>query len=969
MDIEGLSDIIVQTVREPMLVLDAELRVQLANHSFYSTFLVTPEQTLGKLIYELGNRQWDIAALRKLLDDFLSTDGNFEDYLVEHDFPDIGRRAILLNARRLHDGDDTTKLILLVFEDVTERRRAERQFQASDERGRMALDSAQLGTWHVHPSTKAFTCDQRFRDIFGVPDAQWLDYEPVIAIMHPDDQSRVREAVAAATRPDNPVRYDIEYRIVHPNGSIRWVHAKGRANFTDASQSEIKLVSFDGTVGDITERKRAELLIQCQKQSLELLVKGEPIEQVLDFLARSMESQSQGKFLVAIHLMESDGYHFGYVAAPSLPASYALATKGMDARLNLGACSSAVMAREPTVVRDFVAEKRWPAFTAEVISLGLRGCFTTPIVSSQGDQKILGTFAIYYREPRDPSPHDRQLVDLVTHTVALAIDRKQAEHALRLAEKGVRASEIRYRRLFESAHDGILILDLKTRLITDVNPFLLELLDYPRAHFIGKELWEIGVFRDKDQSQAAMREVYENASIRFENMPLQDRNGRLHAVEIVANMYEEDHHPVIQCNIRDIGERVRFEKERAALLANEQTSRLEAEAANRAKDMFLATLSHELRTPLTAILGWAVLLRSAPTNEKVVKEAALTIERNAKMQAQLIEDVLDVSRIVSGKLRLEMRSSELSRIIEDAVASVQPAADAKNIHIGVKVIPGASPLVCDAGRIQQVIWNLLTNAIKFSPKFGHIRVLVERANSMARITIQDSGEGISPEFLPHVFERFRQSDGTSTRKHGGLGLGLSIVLHLVELHGGTIDVQSDGPGQGATFIINLPIRALIDDEAASDGTASRGGLVVPDAAVAGGPAIVRLNGLRVLVADDEPDARNVIKAALEHAGATVAVADSASAALKLLADVHPHVIVSDISMPVQDGYELMKQIRSMGVGYSGRDLPAVALTAYARTEDRRRALLAGFQMHVAKPVDPNELAEVVASLAGRTGLS
>jgi CheY-like chemotaxis protein len=336
-------------------------------------------------------------------------------------------------------------------------------------------------------------------------------------------------------------------------------------------------------------------------------------------------------------------------------------------------------------------------------------------------------------------------------------------------------------------------------------------------------------------------------------------------------------------------------------------------------------------------------------------------------RSQLIEDVLDVSRIVSGKLRLEMRSSELSRIIQDAIASVQPAADAKDIHIGIEIVPGASQIVCDAGRIQQVIWNLLSNAIKFSPRAGDIGVLVERANSMARITIRDSGEGISPEFLPHVFERFRQSDGTSTRKHGGLGLGLSIVRHLIELHGGTVEVQSAGLGQGAAFIINLPIRAVIDEQAGGDGTASAGHLAAPD--VAGASAVVRLHGLRVLVVDDESDARNVIKAPLEHAGASVAAADSAATALKMLTDLHPHVVVSDISMPVRDGYELMKQIRSMGVGYGGRDLPAIALTAYARSEDRRRALVAGFQMHVAKPVDPNELAEVVASLAGRTGLS
>ena len=542
--------------------------------------------------------------------------------------------------------------------------------------------------------------------------------------------------------------------------------------------------------------------------------------------------------------------------------------------------------------------------------------------------------------------------------------------ARKRTQKAMATSELRYRRLFETAHDGILILDVLERKITDVNPFMLDLLDYSREDFIGKELWEIGVFADKAESQAAMRKLNDEGSIRFENRPLQSRNGRTHPVEIVANVYRENGHDVIQCNVRDVSERQRFEDERAALLANEQASRLEAESANRAKDTFLATLSHELRTPLNAILGWAVLLRNDSGDEAAVREAADVIERNARVQTQLIEDVLDVSRIVSGKLRLEMKGCDLSKIIEDAVASVQSAADAKQVKIEVLVITGAHASFCDAGRIQQVIWNLLSNAIKFSPNVGDIDVLVERANSMTRISITDQGEGIAPDFLPHVFERFRQSDGSSTRKHGGLGLGLSIVKNVVELHGGTVSVQSEGLGKGATFIVNLPIRAL--SAAPAVGTEGEGELAPAELAALGideSHPLIRLDGLRVLVVDDEPDARNVIRRSLERAGATVAAADSAAAALDLMETVKPHILVSDISMPAMDGYELMKQIRAMGAGYNGREMPAIALTAYARTEDRRRALIAGFQMHVAKPVDPNELTEVVASLAGRTGLA
>ena len=375
----------------------------------------------------------------------------------------------------------------------------------------------------------------------------------------------------------------------------------------------------------------------------------------------------------------------------------------------------------------------------------------------------------------------------------------------RRAEKSLKSSELRYRRLFEAAHDGILLLHSETHLINDVNPFMLELVDQPREYFIGRALWQIGIFPDAAANDLAMQQLHARGSHRFNDVDLKDRNGRPHPVEIVANLYHEDDHRVIQCNLRDVSERKRAERERQAMLANEQSLRIEAEAANRAKDTFLATLSHELRTPLTAILGWSVLLRSAATENEAVIEAAAVIERNARMQQQLIEDVLDVSRIVSRKLRLEMKHAELSKIIEDAVAAVQQAADAKDIKIDVHLISGASPIICDANRIQQVIWNLLTNAIKFSPRIGDIDVLVERVGSTARITVTDQGEGISAEFLPYVFERFRQQDGTSTRKHGGLGLGLSIVRQLVEMHGGSVSVESEGLGQGATFIVNLPV--------------------------------------------------------------------------------------------------------------------------------------------------------------------
>lgn len=528
----------------------------------------------------------------------------------------------------------------------------------------------------------------------------------------------------------------------------------------------------------------------------------------------------------------------------------------------------------------------------------------------------------------------------------------------RTLQQSLELSEVRYRRLFEAAHDGILILNASTRKIVDVNPFILELLEYPRVHFIGKELWEIGIFRDKAASQRAIEALQEKGAIRFENLPLQDRNGHRHPVEIVANIYQEGAESVIQCNIRDIGERVRFEREREALLVNEQASRMEAEAANRSKDLFLATLSHEVRTPLNAILGWAAILRSGECDKADLKEGMEVIERNCRAQAQLIDDVLDVSRIVSGKLQLQIVHCELAEVIRAAIDVVRPAAETKGVRIETVLDLEASHVSCDQVRMQQVVWNLLTNAIKFTPQGKIVRIALARERSTAQIQVTDEGQGISAGFLPYVFERFRQADSSTQRKFGGLGLGLSIVKHLVEMHGGTVRAESGGEGRGAMFTVNLPVRAVQIDGGygAADGS---------DETLAPELSPVRLDALRVMVVDDEADARRLLGKVLGEAGAIVTAKGSVADAMAALAAANPEVLVSDIAMPEQDGYDLIRLVRSSGL--TAKNLPAVALTASAHKEDRRRALLAGFQVHVPKPIDPHDLTTVIASLVGRTG--
>jgi signal transduction histidine kinase len=406
--------------------------------------------------------------------------------------------------------------------------------------------------------------------------------------------------------------------------------------------------------------------------------------------------------------------------------------------------------------------------------------------------------------------------------------------------------------------------------------------------------------------------------------------------------------------------RKQAESELERLLASATEARQQAEAANRIKDEFLATVSHELRTPLNAILGWVQLLQVSHYDEESTRRALATIERNARAQNQLIEDLLDVSRIISGKLRLDLRPVDLLVVVQAAIEVVRPTAENKGVRIQAILDPLPGPVSGDPGRLQQIVWNVLANAIKFTPKGGRVQVRLERVNSHVEIVVSDTGIGIKPEFKPYVFERFRQADASSSRSYGGLGLGLAIVRHLVDLHGGTVRAESAGEGQGATFVIGLPltiVHAPLESAPRVHPTASAGLSFTPSPVLA---------GIRVLIVDDEPDARSLVAAILEQCNAAVTTASSAREALALLEQEAVDVVVSDIEMPGEDGYSFIRKMREREVEWQ-RWVPAVALTAYARAEDRHRAIVEGYQIHVPKPVEPAELVAVIANLAGRPG--
>ncbi|HET9252460.1 MAG TPA: PAS domain S-box protein [Candidatus Eisenbacteria bacterium] len=498
-----------------------------------------------------------------------------------------------------------------------------------------------------------------------------------------------------------------------------------------------------------------------------------------------------------------------------------------------------------------------------------------------------------------------------------------------------------------SSNDAIIGVDLQG-VITSWNSAAERIFGYTAAEAVGQHLAIILPPDRLEEEERILSQLAEGKRIEhFETVRVRKDRRSIRVSLTVSPIRDASGNVIGASKIsRDV-------TERDHLLAREQAARARAEEAGRLKDEFLATVSHELRTPLNAILGWAHVLRRAERTERTdprERHAVEVIERNARAQARVIDDLLDVSRIITGKLRLDVHPLMPATAIESALDSLRPMADAKGIRLHSVLDSHAGPVSGDPARLQQVVWNLVSNGIKFTPKGGRVEVRLERVDSSVEIAVSDTGEGIGPEFLPHVFDRFRQSDASIARRTGGLGLGLAIVRHLVELHGGTVGAESPGPGQGATFMVRLPLRPVRSHAAvsAADSPEDRAMIRMPD-----------LTGFRVLVVDDEADTRDLLREVLEQCGAEVRDASSSEEALEAVKAWTPGVIVSDIGMPGVDGYEFIRCVRAWEREH-GLRIPAVALTAYARSEDRIRALLAGYQVHVAKPIEPVEFALIVA---------
>jgi PAS domain S-box-containing protein len=518
------------------------------------------------------------------------------------------------------------------------------------------------------------------------------------------------------------------------------------------------------------------------------------------------------------------------------------------------------------------------------------------------------------------------------------------------AERAARALSLQWQATFDAISDGVCLLDDRDRVIR-CNAAMASFASRPASELVGLGCDVLSGGRlDEVELCRVARASRERRTAEY------SRDGRWYRVVADPVLGEAGEVAGSVYIVADVTEAKERERERADLLGRERDARAQAETANRAKDEFLATISHELRTPLNSMLGWLSLLRSGQLDDAAAARAVDTLERNARSQAQLISDILDVSRIVTGKVRLDVQSVDLATVVASALDSVRPGAEAKSVRVSSVLDPNAGPVSGDPERLQQVVWNLLSNAIKFTPKHGRVQVELKKVDSHAQVVVADTGVGISAEFLPHVFERFRQADSSTTRVHAGLGLGLAIVRHLVELHGGTVSAASEGVGRGATFTVALPIAPVVSARPREASDVHEGGSAVD--------ALAPLDGLRVLVVDDDADTRAMLDAVFRQSGAIVRLSPSASDALETLSSWLPDVLVSDIGMPENDGNSLIRRVRALPPERGGRT-PAVALTAYARTEDRLRALASGFQMFLPKPAEPAEVTAVVASLVGR----
>ena len=788
-------------------------------------------------------------------------------------------------------------------QEIAELQQVKAFLRESEERLRLALDASQMGLWDWNIVTNQVIWSENHQVLFGLlPGSFDGSYESFLKCVHPEDRQAVRQVITQAMR--QKTDYNDEFRIVRPDQSIHWISAKGKFIYDDRKQVVRMIgICMETTVCKQAEESTRELTTQLQEQA-----------NILNAILTASVDH--------IYIFNRKGC-YQYV---SRDAATLLGFKPQD------------------LIGKTLHDLDLPTDVVEQVDNQRQAVMKTGQPIKDECKYVTADEVHYYEYILTPLRNSNQTIEGV-----ITVSRDITEH--KRAEKILRESEARFRRLFESNLIGVAFWNVDG-FILDANDAFLQLAGYTRDEFatLGRINWrELTPIEYKDLDDRTLLEVQTTGVSRIYEKEYLQRNGK--RVPIVLGMaLLNDSKDNGVAFVLDITDRKLAEQECERLLEREMTARQQAEIANKIKNEFLAVLSHELRTPLNSVLGWSKMLRTRNFDEKTTHHALETIERNAKLQTQLIEDLLDVSTILQGKLNLNVCPVTLVMVVEAALQTVQLAAQAKSIQIQTIFDPTLGQVMGDPNRLQQVVWNLLSNAVKFTPAGGRVEIRLMEVGNQAQIQVSDTGKGIAREFLPYVFDYFRQADSTTTRTFGGLGLGLAIVRKVVEMHGGKVQAESLGEGSGTTFTVDLPL--LVISEQVTRGE---------NESLDYDPESSLLSDTQVLVVDDEPDIRDLITFILQDYGVQVTAVSSAQEALQALSESIPDVLISDIGMPKTDGYMLMREVRSRSLQQGG-SVPAIALTAYAGEMNQQQAVAAGFQMHISKPVDPDVLVKAIVDL-------
>jgi PAS domain S-box-containing protein len=817
------------------------------------------------------------------------------------------------------------------------RQQAELALQQNQARLLLCVEAASLGLWDYDPVTDTGYLSDRCKQIVDLPPEAKLTYARVLERLHPDDRPTVYEAIKRALLHKEP--YDLEFRVCWTDGSVHWVHAKGQTHHDPTG----KPIWMGGVGIDITDRKRTEVerkqaasalrqsearfrtlanavpqLVWMNDDAGNLLYLNNPWQEYLGLPAETVINWSQNDFTHpddVLDMIETRDRGIAAKAAYELEARLRRA----DGQYRWHLIRAVPLQDEPDqttfwygTATDIEAVKQVAAgqrFLAQVSGV-LAESLDYPMTLSR-----IARLAV-------PFLADYCFFDIVSASQQL---QRVAWHHVNPEKQSLISMTSTYVPPLSFAQHPVCdaILHNQIGFVPDTSDEWLQSIATSAEHL------------------AFLRNLELRSCL---TVPLSTRDRKLGALVLCFTAESDRQHTEADLPI------VRELAHRAATALDNSQLYQQAQDANRIKDEFLAVLSHELRTPLNPILGWSKLLQSDFSDPIKTTKGLEAIERNAKMQTQLIEDLLDISQILRGKLKLNKSPVQLSTVVEAAIETVQLTADAKSIQIQSQIDPAIGQVFGDPGRLQQIAWNLLSNAVKFTPAEGQVVIRLSQAESQphfAQIQVTDTGKGIAPEFLPHVFERFRQEDGSTTRQFGGLGLGLAIVHYLVGVHGGTVEAESTGEGQGATFTVKLPVLSIANSGAEPDDRSRSGD---------------DLSGFSILIVEDDPDTRELLAFLLTQRGATITAAASATQALEILAQSPMSLLISDIGMPDMDGYMLLQHIRSCA--NHNQQIPAIALTAYAGEMNQQRALEVGFQRHLTKPIDPAALTRAIEELIG-----